>query len=104
MQTQLSTVVEVEVEAEAELGKKMTFDKWQPSINKEMTFDEEWLQMKNGSKWIMKLNWKQRVIVKYFLKMDLTVLLASHWILRIVLTNKRLPMPLVARNIHPVSF
>ena len=46
----------------------------------------------------------QRVIVKYFLKMNLTAVLASHWILRIVLANKRLPLPLVARNIQPVSF
>ena len=29
--------------------------------------------------------------------------LASHWILRIVLTNQRPPLPLVARNIQPVS-
>ena len=29
--------------------------------------------------------------------------LASHWILRIVLANQRPPLPLVARNIQPVS-
>ena len=38
------------------------------------------------------------------MKIKLTAVLASHWILRIVLANKRLPLPLVARNIQPVSF
>ena len=35
--------------------------------------------------------------------MTLTPVLASHWILRIVLANQRPPLPLVARNIQPVS-
>ena len=46
----------------------------------------------------------ERVIVKYFLRMKLTAVLASHGILKIVLANKRLPLTLVARNIQPVSF
>ena len=47
---------------------------------------------------------KLRVLVKSFLRMKFTAVLASHWILRSVLANKRLPLPLVARNIQPVSF
>ena len=35
--------------------------------------------------------------------MTLTPVLASHWILRIVLANQRPPLPLVARNIQPMS-
>ena len=35
--------------------------------------------------------------------MTLTPVLASHLILRIVLANQRPPLPLVARNIQPVS-
>ena len=46
----------------------------------------------------------ERVIVKSLLRMKLTAVLASHWILRIVIANKRLTLPLVARNIQPVSF
>ena len=41
-------------------------------------------------------NRRQRVIVKYFLRVNVTAVLAFHWILRIVLANKRLPLPLVA--------
>ena len=51
-----------------------------------------------------KLSNKQtRAIVKLFLRVTLTPVLASHWILRIVLANQRPPLPLVARNIQPVS-
>ena len=35
--------------------------------------------------------------------MTLNPVLASHWILRIVLANQRPPLPLVARNIQPMS-
>ena len=36
--------------------------------------------------------------------MNLTSVLASRWILRIALANKRQPLPLVARNFQPVPF
>ena len=47
---------------------------------------------------------RKRVIVKYFLRVNVTAVLAFHWILRIVLANQRPQLPLVARNIQPVSF
>ena len=41
---------------------------------------------------------------KVLWKMNLTEDVAYNWILRIVVANKRLPLPWVARNIQPVSF
>ena len=44
----------------------------------------------------------KRAVVKSFLRVTLTPVLASHWILKIVLANHRPPLPLVARNIQPM--